>query len=67
MRSSVCLARLSLFFRSLWIPTPAWRADVLSRFIKPELRRLEALNDPDDAAGKVEELNDLFRRYALAA
>ena len=32
-----------------------------------ELPRLEALNEPDDAAGEVEELNGFFRRYALAA
>ena len=29
--------------------------------------RLEALNEPDDAAGEVEELNGFFRRYARAA
>jgi len=34
---------------------------------KNELPRLEALNEPDDAAGEVEELNGFFRRYALAA
>ena len=39
--------------------------DALSRFIEAELPRLEALNEPDDAAGDVEELNGFFRRYAL--
>ena len=41
--------------------------EVLSRFIEAELPRLEALNEPDDAAGEVEELNGFFRRYAVAA
>ena len=41
--------------------------EALSRFIEAELPRLEALNEPDDAAGEVEELNGFFRRYALAA
>ena len=40
--------------------------EALSRFIKAELPRLEALNEPDDSAGEVEELNGFFRRYALA-
>jgi len=40
---------------------------VLSRFIKAELPGLESLNEPDDAADEVEELNGFFRRYALAA
>ena len=40
--------------------------EALSRFIEAELPRLEALNEPDDAAGEVEELNGFFRRYALA-
>ncbi len=40
--------------------------EVLSHFIERELPRLEALNEPDDAAGDVEELNGFFRRYALA-
>ena len=39
--------------------------DALSRFIEAELPRLEALNEPDDDAGDVEELNGFFRRYAL--
>ena len=38
-----------------------------SCFIEADLPRLEALNEPDDAAGEVEELNGFFRRYALAA
>ena len=42
-------------------------AEALLRFIEAELPRLEALNEPDDAAGEVEELNGFFRRYALAA
>lgn len=42
-------------------PVPA-----LMRFIEAELPRLEALNEADDAAGEVEELNGFFRRYALA-
>jgi hypothetical protein len=41
--------------------------EALTRFIEGELPRLEALNEPDDAAGEVEELNGFFRRYALAA
>lgn len=41
--------------------------EALSRFIEAELPRLEALNEPDDVAGEVEELNGFFRRYALAA
>lgn len=40
--------------------------EVLSRFIEAELPRLEALNEPDDVSGDVEELNGFFRRYALA-
>ena len=39
----------------------------LAFFIEAELPRLEALNEPDDADGEVEELNGFFRRYALAA
>ena len=41
--------------------------ETLTRFIEAELPRLEALNEPDDAAGEVEGLNGFFRRYALAA
>ncbi len=41
--------------------------ETLTRFIEAEVPRLEALNEPDDAAGEVEELNVFFRRYALAA
>ena len=41
--------------------------EALTRFIEAELPRLEALNEPDEAAGEVEELNGFFRRYALAA
>ena len=40
--------------------------EVLSRLIEAELPRLEALNEPDDAAGEAEEPNGFFRRYALA-
>ena len=40
--------------------------EALTRFIEAELPRLEALNEPDGAAGEVEELNGFFRRYALA-
>ena len=36
--------------------------EALSRFIEAELPRLEALNEPDEAAGDVEELNGFFRR-----
>lgn len=43
------------------------RVEALSRFIEAELPRLEALAEPDDAAGDVDELNGFFRRYALAA
>ena len=39
----------------------------ITRFIESELPRLEALNETNDAAGDVEELNGFFRRYALAA
>jgi predicted nucleotidyltransferase len=38
----------------------------LSRFIETELPRLEALKEPAEAAGEVEDLNGFFRRYALA-
>ena len=38
-----------------------------SCFFEAEMPRLEALNEPDDATGEVEELNGFFRRYALAA
>ncbi len=41
--------------------------EALTRFIEAELPRLETLNEPDDAAGEVEDLNGFFRRYALAA
>jgi hypothetical protein len=41
--------------------------ETLAPLIEVELPRPEALNDPDDAAGEVEELNGFFRRYALAA
>jgi predicted nucleotidyltransferase len=41
--------------------------EALTRLIEAELPRLEALNEPDDVAGEVEELNGFFRRYALAA
>ena len=41
--------------------------EALTRFIEAELPRIEALIEPDDAAGEVEELNGFFRRYALAA
>ncbi len=40
--------------------------EALTPFIKVELPSLEALNEPDDAAGELEELNGFFRRYALA-
>jgi len=39
--------------------------EALSRFAEQELPRLEALNEPEDTAGNVEELNFFFRRYAL--
>ena len=41
--------------------------EALTRFVEAELPRLEALNEPDEAAGDVDELNGFFRRYALAA
>jgi len=41
--------------------------EALSRFIAGELSRLEALREPAESAGEVEELNRFFRRYALAA
>ena len=37
-----------------------------AHFIEAELPRIEALNEPDDAAGEVVELNGFFHRYALA-
>lgn len=40
--------------------------EVLSGFVAAELARLDALKQPQDAAGDVEELNRFFRRYALA-
>jgi predicted nucleotidyltransferase len=40
---------------------------VLSGFIAAELARLDALKEPADAAGEVEQLNCFFRRYALVA
>jgi len=42
--------------------TGAPPVEVLSRFVETELPRLEALNEPDDAAGEVEELNGFFCR-----
>ncbi len=39
----------------------------LSRFAEAELLRLGALNEPEETAGDVEELNGFFRRYALAS
>ena len=39
----------------------------LSRFLEAELPRLDALREPEDASGDVEELNGFFRRYALLA
>lgn len=41
--------------------------EVLSRFVEGELHRLDALQVPQDRAGNVEELNQFFRNYALAA
>ena len=41
--------------------------EALSRFIKAELLRLEALDERNDSVGDVEHLNGFFRRYALAA
>jgi predicted nucleotidyltransferase len=41
--------------------------EALSRFVEVELRRLEALSEPDDVAADVEELNRFVRRYALGA
>jgi uncharacterized protein len=40
---------------------------VLSEFVAAELARLDALKEPADAAGEVEQLNCFFRRYALVA
>ena len=39
--------------------------EAVSAFIEIELPRLEALSEPDDSVGDVEELNRFFRRYAL--
>jgi predicted nucleotidyltransferase len=41
--------------------------EALSRFVERELTRLDALREPVECAGDVEELNGFFRRYALAA
>ena len=40
--------------------------EALSRFVDRELPRLESLNQPDEAAANIEELNRFFRRYAIA-
>jgi len=40
--------------------------DALTRFIEVELSRLDALNEPPEAAGDMEELDRFFRRHALA-
>lgn len=40
---------------------------VLSRFLEGELARLDALKEPAECGGDVEDLNGFFRRYALAA
>jgi len=40
--------------------------EVLTRFIEAELPRLEALNEPDEAAGDPQRLNEFFRRFAFA-
>lgn len=40
--------------------------DLLSSFIEMELARLVALEEPDETAGEVEELNRFFRRYVIA-
>ena len=39
--------------------------ETLSRFIATELKRLKALNDPEDSMGDMDELDLFFRRYAL--
>ena len=39
---------------------------MITRFIEAEMPRLNALNEPDEAAGDLEELNVFFRRYAPA-
>jgi predicted nucleotidyltransferase len=41
--------------------------EALSRFVELELPRLETLRQHDDNAGDAEELNRLFRSYALSA
>ena len=41
--------------------------EALQRFAEQELRRLDALTEPAEVAGDVEELNGFFRRYALEA
>jgi predicted nucleotidyltransferase len=41
--------------------------EALSQYVEAELPRLEALNEPNDALGDVEELDRFFRRYALAS
>ncbi|MEQ1853368.1 MAG: hypothetical protein ABMA01_17455 [Chthoniobacteraceae bacterium] len=41
--------------------------ELRTRFIEAELPRLEALNEPDAAAGDVQELNGFFCRCALVA
>ncbi|EDY18778.1 nucleotidyltransferase-like protein [Chthoniobacter flavus Ellin428] len=41
--------------------------EALSRFIAAELPRLEALAEPEESVGDLEELNRFFRRHALTA
>jgi len=40
--------------------------EALSRFLAAELPRLDALNERDESAGRLDALNQFFRRYALA-
>lgn len=39
--------------------------EALTRFIEAELPRLEALKEPEDSVGDVQELNSFLRRYAF--
>lgn len=41
--------------------------EALTLFLEAKLPCLEALNEPGNAAGEVDELNGFFRRYALVA
>jgi len=41
--------------------------ELLSSFLETELQRLESLDRPEHAFGCEEDLNQFFRRYAIAS